>query len=316
MNQPIHLNRAILIAGPTASGKSALALALAEKLGGEIINADSMQVYAPMRVLSARPSIADEARVPHHLYGTLQADETCSAGRWAEQAAQIAREIDARGAVPIIVGGTGLYFKALSEGLSPIPAVPDDVRAAARADVAAAGEGAHALLAALDPELARTIRPSDPQRIARGIEVARATGKPLSYWQSLPAEPLISGKIARIVLAPPRDWLRARCDTRFEQMVAGGALDEARVMADLALEPGLPAMKALGLRPLIAYLAGEMSLEMALEAGKNETRRYAKRQETWFRTQMIAWNVFFEQDSESQKAKIFSFIDDFGLTRL
>lgn len=315
MDLPVEIDRAILVAGPTASGKSALALALAEKLSGEIINADSMQVYAPLRVLSARPSVADEARVPHHLYGTHQADARCSAGRWAERAAQIASEIAARGAVPIIVGGTGLYFKALSEGLSPIPAVPDDVRAAARADVAAAGEGAHALLAALDPVLARTIRPSDPQRMARGIEVARATGKPLSYWQSLPPQPLIKGKIARIVLAPPRDWLRARCDARFDRMVAEGALAEAGLMASLALDPALPAMKALGLRPLIAYLAGEMSLEMAVEAGKNETRRYAKRQETWFRTQMIAWNVFFEQDSESQKAKIFSFIDEFGLTR-
>lgn len=315
MNQSFDLKRAILIAGPTASGKSALAMALAEKLSGEIINADSMQVYAPMRVLSARPSVEDEARVPHHLYGTLRADERCSAGRWAARAARIAGEIAARGSVPIIVGGTGLYFKALSEGLSPIPAISDEVRAAARADVAAAGEGAHALLAALDPELARTIRPSDPQRMARGIEVARATGRPLSYWQSLPPEPLITGKIARIVLAPSRDWLRARCDARFEQMVEGGALTEARLMADLALDPSLPAMKALGLRPLIAHLAGELSLEAASEAGKHETRRYAKRQETWFRTQMITWNAFFEQDLESQKAKIFSFIDDFGLTR-
>ncbi|MBI1261245.1 MAG: tRNA (adenosine(37)-N6)-dimethylallyltransferase MiaA [Rhizobiales bacterium] len=315
MTEAFTTQGAILIAGPTASGKSALAMALAERLGGEIVNADSMQVYAPMRVLTARPDARDEAAVPHHLYGMLAADARCSAGRWAVMAAKVIEEIEGRSHVPIIVGGTGLYFKALSEGLSPIPQVPDEVRAAARADVAEAGPRAHDLLAALDPDLAQSIRPSDPQRIARGIEVARATGRPLSAWQKEPPEPLIEGRIARIVLAPERAWLHERCDRRFALMVGAGALDEAAAMARLDVDPMLPAMKALGLRPLIAHLAGETSLEEAVAAGKAETRRYAKRQETWFRTQMIAWNAFFEQDSESLKAKIFSFIDDFGLTR-
>lgn len=315
MNAAFTTQGAILIAGPTASGKSALAMALAQRLGGEIVNADSMQVYAPMRVLTARPDARDEGAVPHHLYGMLAPDARCSAGRWAAMAAKTIEEVETRGHVPIVVGGTGLYFKALSQGLSPIPQVPDAVRVAARADVAEAGAHAHGLLAALDPELAQTIRPSDPQRIARGIEVARATGRPLSAWQKEPPEPLIEGRIARIVLAPERAWLHERCDRRFDLMVAHGALEEAAFMAGLALDPMLPAMKALGLRPLMAHLAGEISLEAAVAAGKAETRRYAKRQETWFRTQMIAWNTFSEQDSESLKAKIFSFIDDFGLTR-
>ncbi|MEP2830537.1 tRNA (adenosine(37)-N6)-dimethylallyltransferase MiaA [Parvibaculum sp.] len=313
MSEPV--GRAVLIAGPTASGKSALALLLAEKLGGEVVNADSMQVYREMRVLTARPSEAEEARVPHHLYGVVAAGQPLSAGRWAARAAQAMQEIAARGRLPILVGGTGLYFRALVEGLSPIPQIPADIREAARADVAEAGPHAHALLAEADPVLAETIRPSDKQRIARGIEVFRATGRPLSAWQKEPPVPLVTGDFARIVLTPERQWLRERIDRRFDLMLAEGALEEARGMAALDLDPALPAMKALGLRPLIRHLAGEISLAEASEAGKRESRAYAKRQETWFRTQMISWNAFFAQDSESLAAETLSFIDDLGLTR-
>jgi len=311
----MDIERAVLIAGPTASGKSALALSLAEKLGGEIVNADSMQVYREMRVLTARPFEAEEARVPHHLYGVAPAGQPLSAGRWAARAAQAMQEIAGRGRLPILVGGTGLYFRALVEGLSPIPQIPADIRDAARADVAEAGPHAHALLAGADPVLAETIRPADKQRIARGIEVFRATGRPLSAWQKEPPVPLVTGAFARIVLAPERQWLRARIDRRFDLMLAEGALEEARGMAALNLDPALPAMKALGLRPLIRHLAGEISLTEASEAGKRESRAYAKRQETWFRTQMISWNAIYAQDLESQMAKILSFIDDLGLTR-
>ncbi|MDP1627017.1 tRNA (adenosine(37)-N6)-dimethylallyltransferase MiaA [Parvibaculum sp.] len=313
MSEPV--GRAVLIAGPTASGKSGLALALAERLGGEIVNADSMQVYREMRVLTARPSAADEARVPHHLYGVTAAAAPLSAGRWAVLAAAKMREIAARGRVPVVVGGTGLYFRALVEGLAPIPPIPDDIRAAVRAEVADAGPHAHALLAEADPALAAGIRPSDRQRIARGIEVARATGRPLSAWQQIPPEPLVSGTFAKIMLMPDRAWLQARCDFRFDLMLEEGALEEAAAMAALGLDPLLPAMKALGLRPLIGHLAGEIGLEEAATAGKAETRAYAKRQETWLRTQMIAWNAFSAQDSESLMAKILPFIDDLGLTR-
>lgn len=314
MTEPYHAKRAILIAGPTASGKSAVSLALAERLGGEIVNADSMQVYAELRVLTARPSAADEARAPHHLYGVLRGDEACSAGRWSRMALEVIKEIEARGKVPIIVGGTGLYFRALSEGLSPIPAIPDDVREQVRAEVTAAGDNAHALLVEADPVLAEVIRPSDKQRIARGIEVARGTAKPLSQWHKEPPNPLLTGHLAKIVLAPEREWLRARCDRRFELMLEEGALDEVRDLAAAGLDPALPLMKALGLRPLADYVAGNIELSEAVAKGQAETRAYAKRQETWFRTQMIAWERLSTQDSERLKDKIFSFIDELGLT--
>ncbi len=315
LNNPIPIERAVLIAGPTASGKSALALGLAERLGGEIVNADSMQVYSEMRVLTARPSEAEEARVPHHLYGITDAAAPLSAGRWAVLAAAAMRDIAARGKLPIVVGGTGLYFRALVEGLAPVPQIPAHIRAEVRAEVAEAGPHAHALLAEADPALAAGIRPSDKQRIARGIEVLRATGRPLSAWQQDPSVPLVTGRFARIVLAPEREWLRERIGRRFNLMLAEGALAEASAMAALDLDPALPAMKALGLRPLIAHLAGALSLEEAAEAGKKETRAYAKRQETWLRTQMIAWNAFSAQDSERLHDEIFAFIDDLGLTR-
>lgn len=314
MSEPYHTKGAILIAGPTASGKSALALDLAERLGGEIVNADSMQVYAALRVLTARPSRDDEARVPHHLYGVLEGAVHCSAGKWARMALEAIRAIEARGAVPIVVGGTGLYFRALSEGLSPIPAIPEAVRAGVRAEVADAGEGAHALLVEADPVLAEVIRPSDKQRIARGIEVARGTEKPLSQWHLEPPRPLLTGRLAKIVLAPEREWLRARCDRRFEMMLAEGALDEVRDLVAEGLDPGLPVMKALGLRPLAHYLSEKIELLDAVAQGQAETRAYAKRQETWFRTQMITWNRFSTQDSESLKDETFSFVDDLGLT--
>jgi tRNA dimethylallyltransferase len=196
-----------------------------------------------------------------------------------------------------------------------VPQIEADLREAVRAEVAAAGESAHALLRAVDPVLAGTVRPSDLQRISRGIEVARATGRPLSEWQRVPPQPLVTGNFAKIVLTPERGWLRERIDRRFDLMLDEGALEEARFMAGLGLDPDLPAMKALGLRPLIRHIESEISLEEAAELGKRESRAYAKRQETWFRTQMIAWNTFFEQYSERLNDKIFSFVDELGLTR-
>jgi tRNA dimethylallyltransferase len=308
------IGRAVLIAGPTASGKSALALAVAERFGGEIINADSMQLYREMRIITARPSREEEARVPHHLYGVTEAAQPLSAGRWAARAAERMCEIAARGALPVVVGGTGLYFRALTEGLAPIPQIAAELREAVRAEVAAAGADAHELLKAVDPVLADAIRPTDLQRISRGIEVARATGRPLSEWQRVPPVPLVTGSFAKIVLTPERGWLRDRIDRRFDLMLTEGALEEARFMAGLALAPELPAMKALGLRPLIRHIEGEISLDEAADLGKRESRAYAKRQETWFRTQMIAWNGFLAQDSERLNEEIFSFVDDLGLT--
>jgi len=306
--------RALLIAGPTASGKSALALGLAQKLGGEIINADSMQVYSTLRVLTARPAAEDEALVPHHLYGVLDPSEVCSAQAWAEMALAKVEEIEARGAFPILVGGTGLYFKALTAGLSPMPPVPEDVRAAVRAEVAADAGVAHAALAKLDPEAAARIGPADGQRIARALEIHRATGKPLTWWQGHAPEPLLTGHLAKFALDPPRDWLRARIDRRFDMMIGEGALEEVRALAARGLDSQLPAMKALGVPSLMAHIAGEKSLDEAVSEAKTLTKQFAKRQSTWFRHQMIAWEAISAQEMESQIQEIFSFIDDCGLT--
>jgi tRNA dimethylallyltransferase len=300
---------AILIAGPTASGKSALALELARALGGEIVNADSMQVYAELRILTARPSEEEEQLVPHHLYGVISGAENFSAGRWARAAADTVAEIQSRRRLPIIVGGTGLYFRALTEGLAPIPAISEQIRKQVRAEVAEAGDAAHQILQQEDAVLAAKLKVSDPQRIARGLEVVRATGQRLSEWQKVAGVPLLQGRLARFVLAPDRNWLRERADARFQQMLEAGALEEAAAFSRLGLGPPLPIAKALGLRPLLAHLGGELSREEAIAAGQAETRAYQKRQETWMRTQMIAWDRLSTQDSESIKARILSFID-------
>ena len=308
-------SRAVLIAGPTASGKSALALWLAEALGGEIINADSMQVYRELWVLTARPTPADEARAPHHLYGVLPAARACSAADWAALAMEAVREIEGRGRLPILVGGTGLYFRALTDGLAPVPAIPEAIRETVRAALAACGsERMHEELARVDPALAARLAVTDSQRIARGLEVAQATGRPLSEWHREPVAPLLAGRLARILLTAERDWLGVRCDARFDAMMAAGALDEARALQALDLDPALPAMKALGVPDLLSYLAGNQPFEAAVAAGKAQTRAYVKRQMTWLKAQMIAWNVFSAQFLEREIHEIFSFIDDSRLT--
>ena len=285
------LARPILIAGPTASGKSALALSLAERLDGIVINADSMQVYDALRILTARPSHEEEARAPHRLYGHVSIDCPYSVGRWLDDIADVLRE-EPRQA--IIVGGTGLYFKALTAGLASIPDIPEEVRMAVRARLDTAGPAAlHAALQELDPHAAGRIPASDPQRIVRAIEVREATGRTLSDWQREPAAPpIIDPRSARrIVLWPERGWLRARIDRRFEAMLAAGVLDEVRAVMELALDPDLPSYRAHGLRALIAHLNGEWTLEQASERVRIETRQYAKRQFTWFRNQMTDWET-------------------------
>lgn len=282
---------AILIAGPTASGKSALALKLADEVGGSIINADSMQVYRELRVLTARPSEDAEARVPHCLYGHVPAAEPFSAGRFAREAAIAISDVQASGRVPIIVGGTGLYFQALLQGLSPIPAIPDDVRAHWRAEASRrAPQTLHEELARRDPLMAERLRPSDPQRVTRALEVLEATGRSLAAWQEKPGQPILTeATTERRVVVPEREDLYRRCDARFDAMLADGALDEVRSLVALGLDPGLPALRALGVRALAAYLAGLISLDAAREAAKRETRNYAKRQMTWLKGHMSSW---------------------------
>jgi tRNA dimethylallyltransferase len=279
---------AFLIAGPTASGKSAVALRLAERLGGLVINADSMQLYRDLRVLTARPTPEDEARAPHRLFGVVDAAQNHSVGLWLADAGAALREARATGQTPIFVGGTGLYFKALTQGLSAIPAVAAAVRATLRAETATLAPAAlHARLAACDPVMAARLRPTDPQRVLRALEVFVATGKSLASFQGARQPPLLDGATCRsIFLAPDRAALKARIEARFDAMLAAGALDEVAALAARNLDPALPAMRAHGVPHLIAALRGEMTLAAAADLGKRDTRRYAKRQFTFARHQL------------------------------
>ncbi len=283
--------KAILIAGPTASGKSAAALALAERLCGTIINADSMQVYRELRVLTARPAEADMARVPHRLYGRVSAAEVYSVGRWLEQASTAIAEAAGEGRRPILVGGTGLYFKALTEGLAPIPDVPPEVRDHWRERGEQLGaDGLYRELAVRDPAMAARLRPTDPQRLARALEVIDATGVSLAEWQGAAAAPVLAPEqVLKLVVAPERETVYAAIDARFDTMMKEGALEEVRGLLDLGLDQGLPAMRAHGVRELGAYLAGKSSLDQAVARAMTETRRYAKRQMTWLRRFMTDW---------------------------
>lgn len=289
--------RAILIAGPTASGKSALALRLARERGGIVVNADSMQVYAELEILSARPTPAEMGDVPHRLYGHVAMREGYSVGRFVREAEAVLADVTAQGQLPIFVGGTGLYLKALLEGLSPIPAIPPAIREHWRAEADRLGASKlHRTLAEMDPGTAARLSPTDPQRIVRALEVMDATGRPLWEWQQEPGVPLIRAEdTERLVVLPDRAALHERSDARFDQMMGRGALDEARRIMDLDLDPALPGMRALGLRPLMAHLRGEMPLGAAIDEGKAETRRYIKRQATWISGNMKSWKAVSAQ---------------------
>lgn len=281
----------VLIAGPTASGKSGLALALARHFGGVVINADSMQVYGGLRILTARPDAAAEALAPHRLYGVLAPHDVCSAARWAEMARAEIAAAHAAGHMAVVVGGTGLYFHALTEGLSDLPPVDPAIRQGLIAELAVLGAPAlHERLAGVDPVLAARLKPGDSQRILRGLEIHAGTGRPLSGFQAESAgtAPEIA-ILARLVVAPPRGLLLDRIRLRLAQMAAEGAIEEARAVAALGLDPLAPAAKAIGLRPFAAHAAGEIPLDRALEQAEIETRQYAKRQMTWARGRMADW---------------------------
>ncbi len=280
--------RAILIAGPTASGKSALALTLAERLGGAIVNADSMQVYRDLRVITARPTLAEEARVPHLLFGHVDGAENYSVGRWLEDFRATLAGLAARGRPAIVTGGTGMYFLAALRGLSDIPAVPEEVRASVRARAQGrTPQELYAELMARDPQTAARLRDTDPQRILRALEVFEATGTPLALLQATRAAPLLDAATTpAFFLAPDRGELYARIDRRFDGMIDGGALEEARALAARQLDPALPAMRAHGVPHLIAHLCGQLSLKDAVARGKADTRHYAKRQFTFARHQL------------------------------
>ncbi len=279
-----------LLAGPTASGKSALAMELAEATGAVIVNADSQQLYADLRVLSARPSPEDEAAVEHRLYGVADAADAWSVGRWSRTVMAELAELAAAGRPALLVGGTGLYFTALTRGLANIPEVPETVRAATVAALEAEGEaGFRRRLADLDPRAEARIAAGDRQRLVRAMAVADHTGRALSDWTA-DTDPLLPpGSWSGLVVEPERAMLYRRCDVRVARMVEQGALDEVRALTARGLDPELPAMKAVGVREFAAHLAGRITLDEAVEAVRQATRHYAKRQLTWFRNQTPDW---------------------------
>lgn len=285
------LPKLALIAGPTASGKSALALDLAREQGGAIINADSMQVYADLQVLTSRPSPEDLARAPHFLFGHVDGANPYSVGRWLAEVDATLREVRAANLLPILVGGTGLYFKALTQGLSAIPDVPEAVRSRVRADAeGVAVADLHARLMALDPETAARLRPTDPQRVLRALEVFAATGEPLVRFQTERQPPLLgSDDYAGFLLLPERAHSTRAIDERLDRMVAEGALAEVDALGRRGLDPSLPVMRALGMPPFLDHLRGRTTLDEALTLAKSQTRHYAKRQVTFGRNQLLGF---------------------------
>lgn len=305
---------AVLIAGPTASGKSALAVHVARLIGGTVVNADSMQVYGDLRILTARPSREDESVVPHRLYGVVDGAVNFSAGRYVEAASALLGELAASGRRPVFVGGTGLYFKALTDGLSEIPPVPDAIRAELRA--AHAGRPTpelHGALARQDPLAASRLTPNDRLRIERALEVLAATGRSVTDFRGMRKPgPLAAARLVRVVLAPDRTSLRERIDRRFERMIAAGALDEVARLAARGLDTALPIMRAHGVPPLAAHLRGEMSLSDAIARGQADTRAYAKRQSTWARTQMADWAAIAPADAAGTAERLIREADRAG----
>lgn len=296
-----------LIAGPTASGKSALGLRLAAEIDGEIVNADALQVYRDFRCLTARPSLAETEICPHHLYGVADAAQAWSVGAWLRAVQPILGEIEGRGRPAILVGGTGLYFNALTQGLAEIPAIPTYVREAVRTRLETLGETAfRAALADRDPAAAGRIAPGDRQRLARAMEVLEATGRTLTDWQSDSAPLLAPDDYRALILDPPRDALYARCDARLGEMIEHGAVEEVAAVLARKLDTALPALKAVGYRELAHYINGELSLDNALTLARQETRRYAKRQTTWFRNRTPDWPRVKSLDAEAQWAALSS----------
>jgi tRNA dimethylallyltransferase len=283
----------VVIAGPTASGKSAFALALAQQIGGVIVNADSAQIYRDLRILSAAPNEDELKRAEHRLYGVQDGALPCSAAEWAEMARREIADISASGRNPILVGGTGLYLRTLIDGIAPVPAIDPDVRNRVRE---ASVEDNYAKLRTLDGDAASRLRPRDSARINRALEVILSTGRSLAEWQKQ-REGGISGNVdlKPLIVLPPRKWLYARCDERFAHMIDRGAVTEVEGLVARKLNPNLPVMRAIGVRQLTSYLLGESSLDEAIAAGQQATRRYAKRQYTWFAHQPPAdWRRFKE----------------------
>jgi tRNA dimethylallyltransferase len=301
---PVEKPPVVLIAGPTASGKSALALQFAEQFEGVIVNADSAQIYREIPILSAAPGADEISRVEHRLYGILDGAQACSAAEWAELAKREIKEIHLTGRVPVIVGGTGLYLRTLLDGIAPIPPIESEVRKKVRETSVGANR---ACLQDLDPEAAERLQPGDRSRIARALEVVVSTGKTLAEWQGELEGGISDGiDLKPIILLPPRNWLYDRCDERFAKMIEAGAAEEVGALLERRLDPALPVMRAIGVREIAPWLRGDVTLEEAIAAGQQSTRRYAKRQYTWFAHQPPAnWQRFRKPlDADSMKAAL------------
>ncbi len=307
--------KVVVITGPTASGKSALALKVAEEFGGTVINADSQQCYADLAILSARPNAAELARAPHRLFGELGPLAKDSAPTWAARAAQAITEATQNKSLPILVGGSGLYLQALMTGMPAMPAIPAETRATARVLLDEIGHAAfHERLAARDPKTAARLKPRDTQRILRAWEVIEETGRSISAWQADPPRPPLAAGYFSVLLMPARADVIDSAHQRFDAMIAAGAAGEVSALLERGIPEGAPVMRILGARPLARHLAGEISLKAAVELAKIATRQYAKRQSTWFRHQFSADMTLSTKYSESVKDEIFSKIRRFLLT--
>nr|WP_238934874.1 tRNA (adenosine(37)-N6)-dimethylallyltransferase MiaA [Maricaulis parjimensis] len=300
-----------MIAGPTAAGKTALAIAAAQGLDGEIINADSMQIYDGLHLITARPSAEEMAQIPHHLFGVADPAERWSVGRWSEAALALIEDVRARGRMPILVGGTGLYFNALTVGLAPVPEIGEAARARAAALEAEGGlDALRAEAFVIDPVAAERIQGADRQRLLRIIEVGYETGRKLSDFQQETHPLLPEGSWRGLVIEPEREALYARINARFDRMMEQGAMEEVQAFAERELDPELPAMKALGVPPLLAYLRGETGMDVAVELAKRDSRRYAKRQLTWFRNQTANWPRITSLDAGEAREALSALLAD------
>ena len=302
------MTTAILIHGPTASGKTALAIALAKRIGGEIVNADSMQVYADLETLTARPSAEEIGAAPHHLFGHVDAASHYSTGHWLNDVGPVIEDIRRRGKTPIIAGGTGLYLLALTQGLAEIPPIPEDIRADVRAiSKTEGGVGLKARLKAVDRESAEALKTGDRQRLGRALEVWLATGKRFSSFKETRSAPILGkGEWMGVALTPPRPRLYARIDRRFNAMLVEGAMDEARALVGRGIDTDLPIMKAHGMPWLAAFIRGEINADTAAQHASRDTRRYAKRQFTWIGRQFPFWPRIPSEDIETRLKVIFA----------
>lgn len=299
----------VMIAGPTAAGKSSLALELAELMDGEIINADSMQLYADLRVVTARPDAEEEARIPHHLYGVVDGGQRASVAAWLEMAAGAIADVRGRGRIPVIVGGTGMYLSAGLTGIAPIPDVPDDIHQSCMQDLGNWGGAAfREALGVLDAETAERLFDGDSQRLVRAMGVVRATGRPISAWQRDPHQGALPGTAFTVAVLPPRQKVYDAIDRRFEKMMEEGAQQEVARLGARELDPGLPVMKAIGVREILAFQRGEISRLRAIELASRDSRHYAKRQLTWLRNNFHAQYMVNEKYSKSIGEEIFSIL--------